>query len=283
MKSSKLQKLKAKNVKWITTDPSGIPFLEIQTYHSLIQSVGYLKYIHNKEGDVLFRGQNKLYPNLHPSLYRGIKGSSGMQNRNKVLSAYIKQCRQNGDSLVAVPEYAHEPLLQHYGIKTRWIDLVDNLWVALWFGCFDFITNGGRSDQAHFQVRRLEDYLFILCVLTGNSKEEAEKPGYFVSDSLITIDLRKASPSQYLRPHAQHALLARMKKLQTLTDIDMMDNVVGIIRVSVRDGLTWLGQGDLISDRNLFPPPHYDYGYGILMDTAPIGSNLLGSITHFFP
>jgi len=26
-----------------------------------------------------------------------------------------------------------EPILQHYGINTRWIDLVDNIWIALWF------------------------------------------------------------------------------------------------------------------------------------------------------
>ena len=26
-----------------------------------------------------------------------------------------------------------EPLIQHYGVKTPYIDLVDNIWVALWF------------------------------------------------------------------------------------------------------------------------------------------------------
>ncbi|GAA0468199.1 hypothetical protein Ade02nite_79030 [Paractinoplanes deccanensis] len=39
-----------------------------------------------------------------------------------------------------VPRYAAEPLLQHYGIRTRWLDLVGNIWSALWFACHHFTT-----------------------------------------------------------------------------------------------------------------------------------------------
>jgi len=283
MKQSNLKKLTAKNSKWITNDPSGIHFLDVWSYHSLSQAVGYLKYTHNKEGDVLFRAQHRLYPTLFPSLFRGVKSSGGMQKRSGALTSYINACRKKGDVLQVTPEYSHEPLLQHYGIRTRWIDLVDNIWVALWFGCYDFVLNGRQHQQAHFQVRSSDEYFFILLLLTGTRKEDEQEPGYYENETVVSIDLRKACPSVFLRPHSQHGILARKKRIEKLSDADMMDTVVGIVRISVGDAMQWLGSGDLLSARNLFPPPHYDYGYGILLQNALQGNETLGSITYFFP
>ena len=38
--------------------------------------------------------------------------------------------------LDAVDKYYYEAILQHYGFKTRYIDFVDNIWVALVFFIF---------------------------------------------------------------------------------------------------------------------------------------------------
>jgi hypothetical protein len=49
--------------------------------------------------------------------------------------------------------FSHEPLLQHYGLATTWIDLVDNIWVALWFACHKAHISGKRSQYLHFEKR----------------------------------------------------------------------------------------------------------------------------------
>lgn len=45
----------------------------------------------------------------------------------------------------------------------------------------------------------------------------------------------------------------------------MSSQVIGILRVRVDRVKKWLGDGELLSQANLFPPPTSDYGYDILL------------------
>src|SRR6185295_6802771 len=97
---------------------------------------GYLKFTLAAEGaSVFFRGQSKLYNELKPALLREVTTADSMRRRQGRLREYLSEIDASGQVLKAVPGYAREPLLQHYGMRTNWVDLVDNVWVALWFAC----------------------------------------------------------------------------------------------------------------------------------------------------
>jgi hypothetical protein len=96
------------------------------------------------------------------------------------------------------------------------------------------------------------------------------------------IDLRVAAPSTFLRPHAQTGLLVRQNGKIGAVTRDYKDMVAGIVRVSLDDALSWLGDGKLLSTHVLFPPPVYDFGYRDLLNFAPTppSPHLLGRSSH---
>ena len=101
----------------------------IETVHDLTQFIGFGKYKNNKIGNVYFRGQTSLYNgSMIPSLYRGkTRLDSITWKYNARINAAIKGKRIFRQYNRAV----FEPLIQHYGVRTPYIDLVDNVWVAL--------------------------------------------------------------------------------------------------------------------------------------------------------
>ena len=47
---------------------------------------------------------------------------------------------------------------------------------------------------------------------------------------------------------------------------DYSDKIIAVAKVSVADGLRWIGQTGLLSVQSLFPPPYYDTGFASLMN-----------------
>lgn len=155
---------------------NGRTVLSIADPNALTQTVGWLKFAHG-QGQVLYRGQETLYPDIKASGLRG----EGIAARRKLawqLREYVDdlagakcacpsgpfhygqahQClervhrRKPGSLGLVQSTYraAVEPLVQHYGVRTRWLDVVDNIWVALWFACHQQTTIG---EFAHHQRR----------------------------------------------------------------------------------------------------------------------------------
>ncbi|NTX15498.1 FRG domain-containing protein [Myxococcus sp. CA056] len=253
--------------------------LTVETPHALIQAVGYLKYALRQHGPVLFRGQNKLYPSMTPSLFRSIKTTGGMSEREKKVIEYTRLATTSGAFIGKMPSDALEPLLQHYGIKTRWIDLVDNAWTALWFACQNSLSTGPISQYLHFAPSESEN-AYIILMQGGQETTEANKPGFLTSKNSIIIDLRRATPSTYLRPHAQHGLLLRRRAYSEPEHMDLSDFVVGIICAKTAKAKDWLGFGALTATHHIFPPPYYDEGYRAFLKRAPLGTSVIGSIQH---
>jgi FRG domain len=147
---------------------------------------------------LFFRGQSKLYPTLEPSLYRGANTQKQKQNRDAALADYL--VASEGDVMRSVADYAREPLLQHYGIKTRWLDVVDNIWVALWFACHTAHATGPWGEYLHFERRKpaidpkKPEYAYVLMVKTGMETVDSKAPGLYKSSDTELIDLRVAAP-----------------------------------------------------------------------------------------
>ena len=83
--------------------------------------------------------------------------------------------------------------------------------------------------------------------------------------------MRQALPSIFLRPHAQHGLVIKKKPHHgTVCDYDMSDTVIGILKIRIDRTIQWIGNGQLLSQDNLFPAPAYDHGYDMLLSRTDI-------------
>ena len=266
-----------------TTAPSGQVIFRVKDTHTLIQAAGYLKHVRGSKNSelVYFRGESKLYPTLPPTAFRGMstkRAESNAINRiNKAVENFSGPLKATGD-------YAHEALLQHYGLKTTWIDLVDNIWVALWFACHSAKSVGPAGEYLHFEKRvpRTDPTrkAYVLLVAADAVAPDASRPGFYAGANTELIDLRIAAPSVFVRPHAQHGLLMRKKGDAVQRPFDYSSQVRGILEIELTDALEWLGNSTALSTHSLFPPPSYDHGYGNLLAVGFQGAKNVGCIAH---
>ena len=182
-----------------------------------------------------------------------------------------------------------ESVFQHYGIPTHYIDVVDNHWTALWFGGNRYIsylkdsfckyekrtinmidvlqkrTELSQNDYADFLASIRDDMYQYLLMIAVSKEETPFGNGINEGTDTISVDLRNTLPSTFLRPHAQHGWTVKKKTSDNIHDLDMASNVVAILRIRVDDASKWIGTGELLSQESLFPNPHYDQGYNVLL------------------
>lgn len=276
--------------KHVNDADSGLEVFDAPTSHSLIQAAGYLKYklAKNTGQGVFFRGQSRLYKTLSPTLLRGVKNGSQTVKRLAALESLLRAIETEGAALRAVDSDCREPLLQHYGIRTTWLDVVDNIWIALWFACHSAHAFGWPEEHLHFEKRipnhRInQEYAYILLLASAHSTPIEGKPGRFKDGRSETIDLRIAVPSHFVRPHAQHGLLVRRLSKAGRPVSDQLPLHVGTIRVRLETALDWLGEATTLTTHSLFPPAFYDFGYRELLSGIKPAGKILGSIHRMQP
>lgn len=240
-----------------------IKVYEIVSVHELIQFIGYAKYINKSEGNVYFRGQTDIYNGtMIPSLFRGVKNIPLVESKyNNSINSIIR----DNKNFKLFERPVLEPLIQHYGVKTPWIDLVDNLWVALWFALHEAksLTIKNREYVYYYDSRKAYGYIVLMA---SDAKKDIKPYGVSVGNNTTVVDLRKATPSFFLRPHAQHAYM--IKKNGEYTS-DYSDLIVGIVKIPALVGLPWIGNNALLNLNSLFPSPHFDTGYQYLLKYYP--------------
>lgn len=266
-------------------DECGPMVLHVRDPHALTQAAGYLKHIHAHQHheSIYFRGQTKLYEGLVPSLFRGCKNVGTRGKRIAKLKVKIAEIVQANKIFNKFSSCFHEPLLQHYGLRTTWIDLVDNVWVALWFACHKSKVVGPGGQYVHFEQRQLKSYKnYVYVVLVGAESQSISPrlPGLVNGVRTELVDLRMGVPSIFLRPHAQHGVLFRMKGIQDSRPNDYKEQVRGVIRAELEDALGWIGNGGLLNVHSLFPPPTYDEGYKYLLKSNTPSDEFIGGIAH---
>jgi hypothetical protein len=265
--------------------------LHVRNMHALTQAAGYLKFVLAPEGKhVWFRGQNCHYGSLEPSLFRRFRTSSGHQKAIAAVRKAVASYAESAQLLAQVSSEAREPLLQHYGLRTSWIDLVDNVWISLWFACHH-VSSTPDGKHLHFEQRiprnepENQRFAYILLIATDFGTTVDSCPGLWRGPTTETIDLRIATPSIFIRPHAQHGVLFRLRgTAANARPSDYSDAIKGVIRVDLADALDWLGSGSLLKTHSLFPPPFYDHGFRLLLDadtrSTDVQSRVVGRIHH---
>lgn len=291
-----------------------VPLYDVETEAAFNQLIGYAKYLNANYGSVYYRGVSSLYDNVLPSIMRNRTRGIADDITNLIANIYGDERLRNSLHLMELKKPKHgkdyavinenkvikrnnkyrvEGLLQHYAGFTRFLDVVDNHWIALWMGLHNFKDCGEGSKYVSCAKRELSP-IDVLFYLSGReSRENVDNTvlpescyeyilllafpeevtssinGVYETDEFVLVDLRKALPSFYLRPHAQHALVMRRRdkgeKSYHAEYYDMASQVVGIIRIRIDISDKWLGDGRLVSKNNMFPLPSVDAGYNSLL------------------
>jgi hypothetical protein len=122
-------------------------------------------------------------------------------------------------------------LLQHYGVKTTWLDVVDDLRIAAWFA-----THEIRDGHAR---RRTNGSGWIYLLASGSD-----------TGWLNVVDLRMAHHGLSLRPHVQQGWSVRG------IGRDLNDHVVATVEFPIGD--QWHLDGHMALPEFLFPPATMD-------------------------
>lgn len=233
-----------------------IPIFTFVNFYELVRFIGYAKYININE-KIFLRGQTRLHSSMAPSLYRDVKNIDRVY---KGLSKEIKRLREAG-ILLSDSKAVTYSLLQHYGLKTPYLDVVDNIWTALWFATHTATSTVVGTNEHINYSNSTTDFSYILLIAT-DAMNEIGASGVYEGSETELVDLRKAAPSIFLRPHLQHAYTIKGKENM---GHDLSNRVTAIAEFPTNLGLEWLGTNALLTARALFPPVQYDIGYRRLL------------------
>lgn len=280
-----------------------IPIYEVSSIHGLNRLIGYSKFMNKDVGKVLYRGQNRLYGSLTPSLMRGKKYSDKcLHNLKSLVDTIMSDSRLNKQFNLPVGCKSNrsviEGALQHYGISTRFIDLVDNHWIALWMSIYESETIKSKEIYTHYKSRYLDNYDLLSNIARGDNDPigfgyllmvcvpEIKSPmvnGLYRGSEFEFIDLRRSLPSIFLRPHAQHAYVLRRRGPDGNNSnfYDVASQLIGIAKIRLDYIAKWLGNGELLSQNNLFPQPCFDPGYEILLSRTDLFDSNFAMITKY--
>ena len=109
------------------------------------------------------------------------------------------------------------------------------------------------------------EFSYIILMATDATKE-TDHFGVYKGERTTLVDLRKALPSYFLRPHAQHAYMLRKNEPYPT---DYSDLIVGVAKIPTLLGLKWLGNNDFLTVSSLFPASYFDSGYEIMLKRYP--------------
>ncbi|MFZ2956553.1 MAG: FRG domain-containing protein [Candidatus Ozemobacteraceae bacterium] len=235
-----------------------LPCIRVNSYRALIRIVGYFKY--TEKSSVVLRGQDRCYRSLKASLHRKKSPQSGKEIQ-RFLSDIQKILDADKDPINGLTT---EPLLQHYGINTRWLDVVDSVPHAVFFASYKHVVSP-FNNQLFSYIPSNEECGVIYLIGLGDQKpirkcRRIVSGLYKCSNNLKLVDLRKNKPSIALRPHAQHGLLISSTDLQT----DIWDRLVARIIFPNELGRRWINS-QAFEPCELFPHRHWDGIYGNLL------------------
>lgn len=203
-----------------------VPIFEVSDYRALNQLIGYAKFLNTDYGDVYYRGEVHLHQSLLPSISRkpnSNKYEEALNNtiRNAITDKkFSKMAKLSGFKGKDNPALIVEALLQHYGYSTHFVDLVDNHWIALWFGLNQFETIKCLSEYCYYKQRNVNPielvasetpdtmiYQYMLLVAVDNNAAPVER-GIYVGNEIITIvNVVKKNIQQKLDTEQWHSTL----------------------------------------------------------------------------
>lgn len=193
-----------------------VPIYEAYTVHALNQLIGHAKFNNQSYGNVYYRGECKIHPTIKPALFRNSKNAEAPAERiSQLIRRFVDDPHMQRELKITptdidITKYRIEGMLQHYGVPTRFVDVVDNHWVALWMGmnrcerlkqynhycCYaernipfvEMVTGDSVSEDLLFQ------YILLMAIPFSSERTYS---GVQSSSDYIEVDLRQALPSTF--------------------------------------------------------------------------------------
>lgn len=192
---------------------------------------------HSKsEISILMRGQSDHYDGMVPSLFRTLASSVMSSSLLQAETLFEKEVAQINFERFKRPHLA--ALLQHYGYRTAWLDVVDNLWVAVWFATH--ILEGVGQRKWTRQRHGGSGWLYLIA-----ARASLKDP--------CAIDLRREHHGLSLRPHTQSGWSIRGPNG---LEHDLRASVIGCIEFPINE--RWSISGHMGSSGFLFPAKQLD-------------------------
>jgi hypothetical protein len=196
---------------------------------------------------VLMRGQNKNFRGMMPALFRPPSNRIDYRLLLKAEERFEKEIRDN-INLGRLKRANLAALLQHYGYRTSWLDVMDNLWMAVWFASHSICRRNTLGTATSFKTNGAGWIYFVASELG--------------SQGPCAIDLREVHQGLSLRPHTQHAWSVRLRQ-----DVmpDLNDWVIGCLEFP-SDDERWVIEGYMAGEKFLFPAVRIDHTLRILTE-----------------
>ncbi len=217
---------------------------------------GYLKRTAPKTSDgrppVFCRGESENHVGLKPSLFRRAT-SGGIVLHLVAAEARLEDgVKSTFKQMARFSERDISAILQHYGVRTTWVDLVDNLFIAVWFALNTATKESGRLSYERSRAR----FGFVKFV----------QPWVDGLPQLRVKDLRAEFLPLSLRPQAQHGVsVTRWTREQwSEANTDLRAYVVAKVRIP-NDSKLWGLSGFMFGAEFLFPAPDHDHTYRTLL------------------
>ena len=214
---------------------------------------------------VFLRGCTKNYDTAYPSLFRCLPGDDLLQERTNRWSAYkyvLDNLRKRDEGRWRRTDLG--AVLQHYGIKTPWLDVVRNIYSAIWFATHELgSTVVEPVENAHGWISLYR------------RKHRATQR------TLRVKDISAHHSSTHLRPHAQHGGSLSMQTDNADTPNHCQDfNSFRIAQIRIPYTTEWKLSGYMASTAFMFPSRHFD-GSLRLLSTPHVQSILHDACEQF--
>ncbi len=237
----------------------GWPYLELDSplvlarFNAVIRQAVAAKY---PPARVYCRGQDKHFHSMRPSLFRAPNDRYSTQCLLKAEADFAAGLAKA--SAAKRFQRANLPaLLQHYGVRTSWLDVVDNLYVATWF------ATHSRRKHAWIGMRDGEyGWLYFISTDSPTSR-------------LTVVDFRDKHHHLSTRPHSQHGVSVTKDRTKWSDTARGLDEFVAAT-VRLRCGSQWRLHGFMASEQYLFPDASEDNTLKLLQ--RPRTSRLLSKI-----
>ena len=236
-----------------------------------ITLASFVAFCSRSDRQVFLRGGTDNYRNSVPSLFRDTLGMQcsmiECERRWRAYRCLLTRLRgelsgtrwTDSDDLGAV--------LQHYGVKTPWLDVVRNLYTAIWFATHDLETRGS-------------------CRVARWSERQYGWISFYQRDgvnNLEVCDLWGEHSSRYIRPHAQQGLSLAMPRDPEASDKSGLAPEQDFKRYRVAqirfpNTGAWKVRGHMFSVGFLFPAPERDGSLRKL--DRPVVQDIIDSVCH---
>lgn len=226
--------------------------------------MGYLKFQlrkKNSDKEVFFRGQTKNYDSITPSLLRG----NDIEKINQ-LSKACQELKRRTQKLYSATRFQNETIsnfFQHYGIKSQTLDLVDNLYVAIWFATNSWKKINGFENLCTYEQSEEEFGWIYFMEVDGPKEMNSNKINYDEKYEGF-CDLRKFHSSLSARLHCQHGITYFRDKGKSWTIKNKNFNDLVIATVKFPNSSDFKMNGTIFTKEFLFPNSEIDNTYKLL-------------------